>query len=95
MDMNTYSEKMRTERHGVYNLWNFAFKFTSRPDYYNRMTIVVAKMMHEGVWDALEVKDEKLVYNFKEDGRFSAYSNNMTGDPDYAKQKALYLAMAR
>lgn len=95
MDMNTYAEKMRTERHGVYNLWNFAFKFTSRPDFYNRMTIVVAKMMHEGVWDALEVKDRKLVYNFKKDGRFKAYANNLTGDPNYDKEKGLYLAMAR
>ena len=95
MDMNTYSEKMRTERHGIYNIWNFAFKFTSRPDYYNRMTIVVAKMMHEGVWDALSVKDGKLIYNFKEDGRFKAYANDRKGDPNYNKEKALYLAMAR
>ena len=95
MDMNTYSEKLRTDRHGIYNLWNFAFKFTSRPDFYNRMTIIIAKMKADGVWDAYEVKDGKLVYNYKKDTRFSAYAHNQTGSPDYAKQKGLYIAIAR
>jgi len=36
---------------------NFAFKFASRPDFYNRMTIIVAKMKADGIWDALEVVD--------------------------------------
>jgi len=40
------------------------------------MTIIVAKMKADGIWDALEVKDNQLVYNWKKDKRFSAYANN-------------------
>ena len=94
MDMNIYSERMRTDVHNKYNFTNLAFKFASRPDYYNRMTIVVAKMKADGIWDALEVKDGQLVYNFKKDKRFSAYANNNTSDPNYNKQASLYHTIA-
>ena len=94
MDMNIYAEHMRTDQHNKYNLVNFAFKFTSRPDFYNRMTIVIAKMKADGIWDALEVKDGKLVYNFKEDKRFKAYASGNTSDPNYNNQRALYKVIA-
>ena len=94
MDMNLYSERMRTDVHNKYNFTNLAFKFASRPDYYNRMTIIVAKMKADGIWDALEVKDGQLVYNYKKDKRFSAYSNNNTSDPNYNKQASLYHTIA-
>jgi hypothetical protein len=57
MDMNIYAERLRTDQHNKYNFVNFAYKFASRPDYYNRMTIIIAKMKADGIWDALEVKD--------------------------------------
>ena len=95
MDMNLYSERMRTDQYNKYNFTNLAFKFASRPDYYNRMTIIVAKMKADGIWDALEVKDQQLVYNFKKDKRFSAYSNNNTSDPKYNDQRALYTSIAQ
>jgi hypothetical protein len=57
MDMNTYSEKLRSDKHGIYNIWNLAFKFCSRPDYYNRMMILVARMKNDGIWDAIEIED--------------------------------------
>ena len=44
MDMNQYAEKLKTDTHGIFNLNDFAFKFTSRPDYYNRMTIIIAQL---------------------------------------------------
>lgn len=94
MDMNQYAEKLKTDTHGIFNLNDFAFKFTSRPDYYNRMTIIIAQLKEQGVWDALEVKDNKLVYDWKKDKRFSVYANNDTSNPEYYKQKALYLAIA-
>jgi len=93
MDMNTYASKLRTDKAGIYNLWDVAFKFTSRPDFYNRMMIIVAKMKAEGVWDAYDVVDGKLVYNFKKDKRFSDYVKG--SGPNYDYQKELYNVMAR
>ena len=96
MDMNLYSERMRTDQYNKYNFTNLAFKFASRPDFYNRMTIVVAKMKADGIWDALEVKDGKLVYNFKKDKRFQLYSNDQqVGSPKYNEQRALYYSIAQ
>ena len=40
-------------------------------------------MKADGIWDALEVVDGKLVYNFKNDKRFSAYANGEIGNPEY------------
>ena len=94
MDMNIYAERMRTDVHNKYNFTNLAFKFASRPDYYNRMVIIVAKMKADGIWDALEVKDGQLVYNYKKDKRFLAYSSGNTSDPNYNKQASLYHTIA-
>lgn len=44
------------------------------------MTIVVCAMKADGVWDALSVKDGRLVYDWKKDKRFSAYANNDTSN---------------
>ena len=95
MDMNMYSERMRTDQYNKYNLLNFAFKFASRPDFYNRMTIVIAKMKADGIWDALEVKDQQLVYNWKKDKRFSDFANNKTSSSKYNDQRALYTSIAQ
>lgn len=94
MDINTYAERMRSDKHGIWNLNDLAFKFTSRPDYYNRMIIVVSRMLADGSWDALDVKDNKLVYDWKKDKRFAAYANNQIGSPDYDKAHAMYIAVA-
>lgn len=94
MDMNLYSERMRTDVHNKYNFTNLAFKFASRPDFYNRMTIVVAKMKADGIWDALEVKNGELVYNFKKDKRFISYANNDTLNSKYNEQASLYHTIA-
>jgi hypothetical protein len=58
------------------------------------MTIIVAKMKADGIWDALEVKDGQLVYDFKKDKRFSEYSKNITSEPNYNKQVSLYHTIA-
>jgi hypothetical protein len=49
------------------------------------MTIIVAKMKADGIWDALEVKDGQLVYNYKKDKRFNTLkieNGKITGDND-------------
>lgn len=95
MDMNLYAQKLRTDKHGFNNLNEIAMKFVSRPDFYNRWTIIVAKMKHEGTYDAFTVKDKKLVYDFKKDARFSLYSKGDKSNlEEYHKQEALYIAIA-
>lgn len=39
MDMNTYVEKIHSDNVGMWNFWNIGFRFASRPDFYNRLTI--------------------------------------------------------
>ena len=59
--MNIYAERMRTDVHNKYNFTNLAFKFASRPDYYNRMTIFVAKMINEGAYEAHTIKSDGTI----------------------------------
>ena len=94
MDMNSYAKNIASDRHGIFNFNNFAYKFTSRPDYYSRMTILVAKMIEDGTWDAYTVKDGKLVYNIKNDKRFYHLTHNIKGE-EYNKEYMLYVAMAK
>jgi hypothetical protein len=67
---------------------------TSRPDYYNRMAIIVAKMLEDGSWDALSVKDGKLEYDWKRDKRYYHLANNIRGE-EYDREKSLLYANAR
>lgn len=48
-------------------------------------------MLADGTWDAYEVKDGKLVYNFKKDKRFSDIANGKKNP----KQLALYYAIGK
>lgn len=96
MDMNTYIDKIKTDQHGIFNLTNLMFKFASRPDFYNRMSIFTAKMLADGSYDAHTV-DEKgmLVYDWTKDKRFEQFAKGNTSHPDYQKQAALYAAVGR
>lgn len=59
------------------------------------MTILVAQMIHDGTWDAYEIKDGKLVYNDKLDKRFEHFRNNdMSDKAKYDYERSLYFAMA-
>ena len=69
------------------------FLTATAPDFMHRMSIMVAKMMADGCWEAHELVDGKLVYNFKKDARFKEYLANNTSHKDYLKQKSLYETM--
>lgn len=70
----------------------------SAPDYYNRLTLFVAKMMQDGCFEAHSLDEYgNLIYDWKKDKRFSelakhGLNSNYTGT-EYLKQKALYRAM--
>lgn len=96
MDMPQYVKRLRSNRGGVWNFFsNFCYKMSSRPDYYNRITIFGAQMRADGSWQAHKVVDGKLVYNWKEDARFSDFANGKTSSPKYNEQRALWYAMAQ
>ena len=72
------------------------FKFASRPDFYNRMTIFTSQMMGDGCLEAHKLNENgELVYDWKLDKRFEAFANNRVGDPKYNEQRALYYAIAK
>jgi hypothetical protein len=51
-------------------------------------------MMSDGCWDAYELnEDGRLIYNFDKDERFKIYRSNATSNPEYLKQRSLYLTM--
>lgn len=102
MDMNSLVEKISSDNVGIYNFWNIAFRFASRPDFYNRMTIFGAQMRGDGCFEAHSVVDGKLVYDWTKDKRFSLFANYKESEMNtpekkklYNQQKALYIAMAR
>ena len=76
--------------------WNedTLFLTATAPDFLHRVSILVAKMMGDGCWEAHSLDENgKLVYNFKNDKRFEHYNNNDVDHKDYLKEKALYETM--
>lgn len=75
------------------------------PDYFNRMTMFIAQMMHDGCWDAYEVDETdaylKLKYDMSKDKRFDLFckykgcAENVpaTLKKQFYKQQSLYEAM--
>lgn len=96
MDMNTYVDRISSAKKGLWNFENMMFKFASRPDFYNRMTIFTSQMMGDGCLDAHRLSDDgELIYDWKLDKRFDAFANKRTSDPKYNEQRALYYATAK
>lgn len=102
MDMNTYVDRISSAKKGIWNMQNFLFKFASRPDFYNRMTIFTSQMMGDGCLDAHHIdSDGRLVYNWEKDQRFDKFAeavkngNINSTNPEIVKQRALYYAVAR
>lgn len=95
-DAANVAERLKSGRGGVLNAENWAYWTLRAPDYLNRMTLFVAKLHHDGAWDAYSLDDEhRLVYNWRKDKRFSAYAAGDTSDPKYNEQKALYYSLIR
>lgn len=97
MDMNTYVDRISHAKSGIWNFNNFLFKFASRPDFYNRMTIFTSQMMADGCLEAHSINDKgELVYDWTKDARFSEFAKNPTGNSEIInKQRSLYYAVAQ
>lgn len=101
MDNVAFAENNTSNRHGMYNFFGkMAYKFASRPDFYNRMTIFAAQMMEDGSWEAHSVdpKTNELIYDWKKDKRFAAYAKDKEGKngktEEWQKAKAMYYTVA-
>ena len=93
--MSSIAQNRRVNWLNIKN-WNedTLFLTATAPDFLHRVSILVAKMMGDGCWDAHSIDSEgRLVYDFKKDGRFQHYINGETSHEDYLKEKSLYLTM--
>ena len=87
-DVNTIYKKLQTNRRGaLLGLGPWMYSMNTIPDYYNRLALFLAKMIHDGSYDA-HTLDEKqfLRYDPTKDKRFSYYfekrSSYINPDPE-------------
>lgn len=96
MDINVYAEHLQNSHNIFRNTNSFIFRFASRPDFYNRMTIFESYMRHDGTYEAHYLnEDGELIYDFNLDPRFSTLVKGDVNNPKYREQEALYRAMAK
>lgn len=95
-DVSRIAERSKTGRNGLVNIENGLYFTLRGPDFFNRMTLFVARCMQDGVWNAYSIdEDGDLKYDWKKDERFIQYANGNISSPLYNKQKALYLSKIR
>lgn len=95
-DPHQIQDLLSKSRSGIKNFNSNTLYICNRvPDMYHRLSLVIAKMIHDGCWDAHSIVDDELIYDFKKDKRFSLL-NNPNADKEsneYKKQRSLYTAM--
>ena len=105
MDVNTLAKKMQTDRRGLFRgLGRWMYAANTIPDYYNRLSLFLAKMLADGSYNAHSLVDGKFTYDPRKDGRFEYYLANREkhkdkngnyvpakGDEKYNKQRQHYL----
>ncbi len=96
MDINQYVDRISNAKKGIWNFENLMYKFASRPDFYNRMSIFLCYMLKDGCYKAHKINSKgELEYDWKEDDRFKQFALGNTHHKDYNKQKSLYYAIAK
>lgn len=100
-DLNYTSKNASLSRLGKFNnMSKWMYIAQSAPDYFNRLTLFIAKMIEDGCFEAHSLDENgKLVYDWKKDRRFDKLAehglNSDYNDPEYNQQKALYAAMCQ
>lgn len=101
-DLNLYGESVAYDSHGILH-WGSRMLYlnTTSPDWFNRLTILTAKMLADGTWEAHSLDSNgRLVYDANKDKRFkrflSFYSNhknleNEPKDEEYIISKTRYI----
>lgn len=93
MDSNRIAQELMSDKSGLLNMKDrLLFWFATAPDYFNRMSMLIAQMIHDGVWGSMEITEDGFKYNWRKDKRFEAYANNDKSDMEkYNNQRSLYL----
>ena len=77
MDANSFAKRLQTDRHGVYKgLGTYMYTCNTVGDYSNRLSILIAKMIHDGSYEAHSLENGEFVYDPRKDQRFSYYLAN-------------------
>lgn len=96
MDANRIAEKISSYKSGLTHVTDrWLFWFSVAPDYYNRMSMVLAQMIHDGCLEACSFDEEGFKYDWHKDKRFTAYANGDKGSAAYNQQRAQYLFLLR
>lgn len=103
MDLNNMVTKTKTDRAGLYKFFSeHLYWMNNAPDYVNRLTLFVAKMVHDGSYDAHFMNEKgEFEYNPKKDKRFDKYFERREkynfkfteNDKEYNDQRSLYITM--
>ena len=106
MDVNSISKKLQTDRRGLFRgLGRYMYMCNTIPDYYNRLSILLAKMIHDGSYEAHSLINGEFKYDATKDDRFSYYLKNRenhklnntfiaaTNDRKYNEQRQKYLLL--
>lgn len=96
IDVSNVAEGMKTEK-GIFNYDNMLYATLRKPDFLNRMTLFVAKCIHDGTWDAFSLnKEGVLEYDWKKDKRFNLLAKNDKSNLDeFNKQKGMFYSLMR
>ena len=97
MDMNTYAQNLSSNKHGIFHFMDrYAFKMSSRPDFYNRMTIFLSQMKADGCYEAHSLNpDGTLKYDCKKDKRYAALWTHPKGSKEYNEALSKYIPVAQ
>lgn len=71
--------------------------FNKIPDSFHRLGLLIAKMIHDGSWEAhSSTEDGQLIYDFNKDKRFNLLNDKKANkeSEEYKNQLSLYLTMA-
>lgn len=77
MSINEIPEQITSNKTGIFAFGNRFMSWSLvAPDYFNRMTMFIAQMIHDGCWDAHDIKKNsdgsvELVYDMSKDKRFN------------------------
>lgn len=103
MDLNNMVTKSKTDRAGLYKFFSeHLYWMNNAPDYVNRLTLFVAKMIHDGSYDAHFMNEKgEFEYDPKKDKRFNIYFEKREkynfkfaeADKEYNDQRSLYITM--
>ncbi len=75
MDADQFANRLSSDKGWFTHVYDLAFRFTSRPDYYNRMTIFEAQMRKDGSFEAHTLNNGELIYDFSKDSRYKDYAS--------------------